>query len=105
MHDEKAAEQCGAAGTRDAVLLASAPARPGSLALCGKADVADRVAAHGCGMAGNHPFSEGNKRTAFVVAEFVLLQDGQELLADDGDSMLAMLAVAAGTPHERAFAT
>ncbi|MDO9091922.1 MAG: type II toxin-antitoxin system death-on-curing family toxin [Rubrivivax sp.] len=104
VHDEQLAEHGGAAGTRDMGLFESALARPQNLALCGKPDAADLAAAYGCGIARNHPFVDGNKRTAFVAVELFLLLNGLELTADDGDCVLTMLAVAAGTLGEVEFA-
>ena len=52
----------------------------------------------------NHPFVDGNKRTAFVAVELFLTLNGHELAADDGDCVLTMLALAAGELDEQAFA-
>lgn len=104
VHEELLAEHGGAAGTRDAGLFESALARPRNLALYGEPDVADLAAAYGCGIARNHPFIDGNKRTAFVAVELFLLLNEQELMADDEDCVLTMLAVAAGSLDEAAFA-
>ena len=104
VHEEQLAEHGGAAGTRDMGLFESALARPQNLALYGTPDLADLAASYGCGIARNHPFVDGNKRTAFVAVELFLLLNGQELLADDGDCVLTMLAVASGTLDEPAFA-
>ncbi|MBL8314159.1 MAG: type II toxin-antitoxin system death-on-curing family toxin [Rubrivivax sp.] len=104
VHEELLAEHGGAAGTRDAGLFESALARPRNLALYGEPDVADLAAAYGCGIARNHPFIDGNKRTAFVAVELFLLLNEQELMADDEDCVLTMLAAAAGSLDEAAFA-
>jgi death-on-curing protein len=104
VHEEQLAEHGGAAGTRDMGLFESALARPRNLALYGEPDVADLAAAYGCGIARNHPFIDGNKRTAFVAVELFLLLNEQELMAEDADCVLTMLAVAAGTLDEAAFA-
>ena len=105
VHEEQLAEHGGAAGTRDMGLFESALARPQNLALYGSPDVAELAASYGCGIAGNHPFIDGNKRTAFVAVELFLLLNGQELVADDGDCVLTMLAVASGALDEAGFAT
>ena len=104
VHEEQLAEHGGAAGTRDLGLFESALARPQNLALYGSPDVAELAASYGCGMARNHPFIDGNKRTAFVAVELFLLLNGQELMAEDGDCVLTMLAVASGTLDEAGFA-
>ena len=104
VHEEQLAEHGGAAGTRDAGLFESALARPRNLALYGQADVADLAAAYGCGIARNHPFIDGNKRTAFVAVEIFLMLNGYDLMAPDADSVITMLAVAAGTMKDTDFA-
>ena len=104
VHEEQLAEHGGAAGTRDLGLFESALARPQNLALYGLPDVAELAASYGCGIARNHPFIDGNKRTAFVAVELFLLLNGQELMAEDGDCVLTMLAVASGTLDEAGFA-
>ena len=104
VHDEQLAEHGGAAGTRDAGLFESALARPHNLALYGEPDAADLAAAYGYGIARNHPFIDGNKRTAFVAVEVFLALNGHELVAGDADCVVTMLDVAAGTLTEAPFA-
>ena len=104
VHDEQLAEHGGAPGTRDIGLFESAAARPQQLAHYGKPDAADLAAAYGFGIARNHPFVDGNKRTAFVAVELFLALNGFALLADDGACVITMLAVAAGQMDEVAFA-
>lgn len=104
VHDEQLAEHGGAAGTRDDGLFHSALARPENLAAYGEPDVADLAAAYGFGIARNHAFIDGNKRTAFVAVELFLEINGFQLIADDAACVLTMLAVAAGTLDEAAFA-
>ena len=104
VHEEQLAEHGGAPGTRDIGLYESALARPRNLVLYGEPDAAALAAAYGCGIARNHPFIDGNKRTAFVAVELFLALNGIELVADDGACMLIMLAVASGTLDEAGFA-
>ncbi len=104
VHDEQLAEHGGAAGVRDEGLFASAMARAENLAHDGQPDVADLAAAYGYGLARNHPFIDGNKRTAFVAVELFLHCNGHALEADDVACVLTMLAVAAGTLDEASFA-
>lgn len=104
VHEEQLAEHGGAGGTRDLGLFESALARPRNLALYGAPDAADLAASYGCGIARNHPFIDGNKRTAFVAVELFLALNGQSLVADDAECVLTMLAVASGTLDEAAFA-
>jgi death-on-curing protein len=104
VHAEQLAEHGGAPGTRDEGLLASALARPRNAANYGEPDIADLAAAYGYGLARNHPFIDGNKRTAFVAVELFLALNGGELVASDADCVLTMLDVAAGALEEAAFA-
>ena len=104
IHEAQLAEHGGSAGVRDAGLLASALARPVNLDAYGEPDVADCAAAYGFGISRNHPFIDGNKRTAFVCAELFLTLNGFVLNATDVDCVLTVLAVAAGDLDEVAFA-
>jgi death-on-curing protein len=104
VHDEQLAEHGGAIGLRDEGLFDSAMARPQNLAAYGSPDHADLAAAYGVGLAKNHAFIDGNKRTAFVAVELFLVLNGHELVASDADCVLTMLAVAAGELDEAAFA-
>ena len=104
VHEEQLAEHGGASGTRDEGLFESALARPNNLAAYGTPDAADLAAAYGFGIARNHPFIDGNKRTAFVAVELFLELNGFELLALDAECVLTMLAVASGQMDEATFA-
>ena len=104
VHDEQLAEHGGLAGLRDANAFESAIARAQQLAHYGTPDVAAMAAAYGFGIARNHPFSDGNKRTAFVAVELFLALNGYELVATDADCILTMLGVAAGDTDDIAFA-
>ena len=80
-------------------------ARPQNLAAYGdRPDCADLAAAYGFGLARNHPFLDGNKRTAFVVMELFLNLNGWILEADDAECITAMEAVAAGDLPEKSLA-
>lgn len=103
-HLEQLAEHGGGAGVRDAGLLASAMARPQNLALYSSPDVADLAAAYAFGIARNHPFVDGNKRTAAVVSETFLTLNGYALRATDAELVVAMVALAAGQLNEAELA-
>ncbi len=81
-------------------LLLSALGRPQNLAAYGNPDIADLAASFAIGIARNRAFLDGNKRTAWVVAETFLLKNGYELVASDRDGVTTMLAVADGTMSE-----
>ena len=104
VHEEQLAEHGGASGMRDAGLFDSALARPQQLAAYAEPDIAALAAAYGWGLARNHPFIDGNKRTAFVATELFLSLNGAELVVDDADCVLTVLAVAGGSLSEDALA-
>jgi death-on-curing protein len=104
LHDESIAEHGGASGLRDEGLLESALARPLNLVAYGEPDVAELAAAYGVGLAKNHPFVDGNKRAAFLAVGLFLALNGKRLVATQADATLTMLAVAAGSIDEPAFA-
>lgn len=95
-HDEQLAEHGGAAGIRDRSMLESALARPHNLIAYGAPDVADLAASYAFEIARNHPFVDGNKRTALVVSETFLMLNGYTLTASDAEVVVAFLALAAG---------
>jgi len=95
-HHEQLAEHGGGEGVRDVGLLESAMARPQQLAHYGEPDVAALAAAYAFGIARNHPFVDGNKRTAAVVSESFLVLNGAMLQATDAELVVAFLALAAG---------
>ena len=104
IHDMQLAEHGGLAGVRDKNMLESALARPQNLSVYGTPDAAEFAASYGYGIARNHPFVDGNKRTAFVACELFLDLNGWELTANDVDCVLMMLDVAAGEISEAEFA-
>ena len=105
IHDEQLAEHGGGEGIRDAGLLDSALARPQNrFTYDPEADLATFAAAYAFGIAKNHPFIDGNKRTAFVAAELFLDLNGRVLAASDAECVLATLRLAAGEIGEDEFA-
>jgi death-on-curing protein len=106
IHDRQIAEHGGSAGLRDDGLLESALARPQQLHAYGDPapDLADLAAALAHGLARNHPFVDGNKRTAHVAYRTFLALNGVELVASDEEKYAAMLALAEGKLAERDFA-
>ncbi|MXO67404.1 type II toxin-antitoxin system death-on-curing family toxin [Altererythrobacter marinus] len=103
-HAEQLAEHGGGEGVRDLQLLESAMARPRNLATCGQPDIAALAAAYAYGIARNHPFVDGNKRTAAVVSETFLALNGHALNATDAELVVAFLALAAGELAEEELA-
>lgn len=99
-HAEQLAEHGGAEGVRDAGGLESALSRPVNLASYGEPDAAKLAAAYAYGIARNHPFVDGKKRTAAVVSETFLALNGCTLTATDAEVVVAFVALAAGTLAE-----
>ncbi len=99
-HLEQLVEHGGGEGVRDGRLLDSAMARPQNLLAYGNPDAAALAAAYAYGIARNHPFIDGNKRTAAVVSETFLTLNGYSLEASDAELVVAFLALAAGALSE-----
>ncbi len=98
LHDRLMALDGGAAGVRNMGLLQSALARPKRLHAYGDApDTIEMAAAYTVGIVRNHPFIDGNKRTAFVVGVLFLELNGRRFTATEEDAAQAVLGLAAGT--------
>jgi death on curing protein len=104
VHDEQLVEHGGGAGLRDPGLLESALARAPNRAAYGSPDHAECAAAYAFGIARNHPFVDGNKRTAFVAMETFLQLNGHALVVDDATAVTVMLQLAAGELGETELA-
>jgi len=106
IHDRQLAEHGGASGVRDDALLDSALARPQQLFAYGDPppDIAALAASLAFGLARNHPFVDGNKRTAHVCYRVFLALNDVELEAGDEEKYLAMLGLADGSLGEAQFA-
>jgi death-on-curing protein len=105
IHQLQIAEHGGLDGVRDAGLLSSALARPQNVYayLNPKPDLATIAAAYAFGIAKNHPFIDGNKRTAQVVYRTFLLLNGLNLRAADDDKYSALIGLAEGSLDEAGF--
>jgi death-on-curing protein len=102
-HLEKSmAEHGGLSGIRDLGAVQSALARPRNLASyedCN--DLARLAAAYAYGIAKNHGFADGNKRTALVAADLFLILNGYELTSSPAENVLTVLGVADGSLSEQ----
>lgn len=97
LHDRSIALHGGAAGLRDDGLLESALARAANrFHYEGVDDICVLAATYLVAVASNHPFADGNKRTAFLAAGLFLRLNGRRLTAEQADAARAVLAVAAG---------
>ena len=104
VHSEQLAEHGGGEGVRDLGLLESALDRPRNLLAYGDPDMAHLAASYAHRIARNHPFIDGNKRTALVVSEGFLALNGHALDTTDGEIVAIFLALAAGELSEEALA-
>ena len=103
-HDQQVAEHGGGCGIRDKGGLESALARPMNLHAYGEPSPPRLAAAYAFGIAKNHPFVDGNKRTALVAAELFLALNGYDLTADDVEVVDVFLRLAAGEITEEELA-
>lgn len=95
VHERQIAEHGGGSGIRDENLLESAIARPQNLAL-GEPDAADLSASVAFCLARNHPFVDGNKRSAWVAARLFLRLNAVDLNFDKSEATVMMQRLAAG---------
>lgn len=100
IHDRQLAEHGGPAGVRDAGALESALARPLNLAAYGEPDAAALAAAYAFGIARNHPFVDGNKRTAWILCRLFLRLNAVTLSFKQQEAIDIMLRLAAGEVSE-----
>ncbi|GAA2851574.1 death-on-curing protein [Aminobacter aminovorans] len=100
MHAEQLRRHGGAQGLRDENALESAVGRAENKAAYGDPTITDLAAAYLFGLARNHPFVDGNKRTAIVAAGTFLAVNGYDLTTDDGALYLFVMGVAAGEIDE-----
>ncbi len=106
IHERQLAEHGGGMGVRDARLLESALGRPKQLYSYGNPppDLADLAASLAFGIVRNHPFVDGNKRTAHVCYRVFCELNGATLQASDEEKYLHMLSLAHGSLLEADFA-
>ncbi|WP_454060918.1 type II toxin-antitoxin system death-on-curing family toxin [Candidatus Nitrospira salsa] len=104
VHDELLAEHDGATGLRDEGLLYSALARPENLFSYEKVDLFSLAAAYTHGILRNHPFVDGNKRTAFLTAYVFLGKNKKELVASEVEAIQVILDFVSKKLNEKVFA-
>jgi death-on-curing protein len=88
VHDQQIAEHGGKEGIRDMGLIESALAQPRNLASYSASDVFDLAAEYGYGIARNHGFIDGNKRTTYVITLVFLVLNGHDLTAPPVERVL-----------------
>lgn len=103
--DAQIAEHGGGTGIRDRGLLDSPIARPQNLAAYGDPipDAVDLAVAYATGIAHNHPFVDGNKRTALIALELFLNLNGYDLTASDADCVVHTLGIASRDESDEEF--
>jgi len=105
VHDAQLREHGGASGIRDDGLIDSALTRPRhKFAYAAKSDLAVLAAAYAFGLAKNHGFVDGNKRTAFMTAYVFLGLNGHDIDATEPETVAAMEGVAASKVTEASLA-
>lgn len=104
IHERQIALHGGAAGVRDVGRVEAAVARPRMIADYDEKDLEALAAAYAHGIAQGHPFVDGNKRTAFVVAMLFLELNGRRVEAGDAEKVEKTVALAAGELSEAEYA-
>ncbi|RRJ94705.1 type II toxin-antitoxin system death-on-curing family toxin [Opitutaceae bacterium TAV4] len=104
LHEKSLAVDGGIAGIRDEGMFDSALSRPENLFAYDKPTLFEMAAAYAYGIAKNHPFLDGNKRTAFITAIVFLEVNGHTFVATEADAALRTLALAASEMTEQAYA-
>ncbi len=101
MHQEQLAEHGGSGGIRDESLLDSALAKPKKVFTYSESpDLFPLAASYAFGIARNHAFINGNKRTALVVSHTFLRLNGWEIEASREETYLTFLRLAEGSLSE-----
>ena len=104
IHDEAIYEFGGLAGIRDVGLLESALDRARNLLAHDPKSSIFRMAAALCvGIAKNHPFNDGNKRTALLATRAFLFLNGHALEPSQSEEVATLVAVAKGSLDEQAL--
>ena len=104
IHDRQLAEHGGPIGVRDAAALESALARARNQWEYGETDLCALAAAYAYGVARNHPFTDGNKRTGWVLARLFLALNNVPIRFEPGDAVRMVLQLAAGDLEEEKLA-
>ena len=104
VHERQIAEHGGIDGIRDLGAIESALARPVHRTACDAPEASELAAADLFGLARNHGFADGNKRTAWVVSRLFLADHGYLLEFDPMDAVQLVESVAGGQVSESELA-
>ena len=105
IHEQQIAEHGGSLGIRDLGMIESALGRPQNLLLYNDPDIFDLAAAYGYGLAQNHGFVDGNKRTAYVVTRLFLILNGCDFSASAIEKVITFAKVGKGEIDQAALAS
>ena len=100
-HHMMLVEHGGLSGVRDSAGLESALARPKNLQLYEHPSLCDLGASYTYGITSNHPFVDGNKRTAFLTGVTFLYINGIQLTAPEPNAVSIMLQLSSGEIEEK----
>jgi death-on-curing protein len=103
IHDEQLAVHGGAGGIRDLAMLESALDRPRNKWAYEKAGLPELAAAYGFGVAKNHPFIDGNKRTSLLAIYTFLGVNGVDFVVPEADAAAMIMSLAAGEVSEESL--
>jgi death-on-curing protein len=104
IHDEQLVIHGGSAGIRDASLLESALDRPRNKWAYEDAQLPELAAAYAFGLAKNHPFVDGNKRTALLALYTFLGVNGIDFIVPEAEAAAMIQSLAAGEVSEESLA-
>ncbi|MCK1720433.1 type II toxin-antitoxin system death-on-curing family toxin [Bradyrhizobium sp. 141] len=104
IHDEQLVIHGGASGLRDEGMLDSALDRPRNKWAYENADLPDFAAAYAFGIARNHPFVDGNKRTSLLALYTFLGVNGIDFIVPEAEAAAIILSLAAGEVSEQSLA-
>ena len=100
IHDQQLAEHGGLPGLPNIGRLKAALSRPNNQAHYAKPDAAALAAAYAFGIVRNHPFADGNKCTAWVIARLFLVDNGYRFRFDPAEAVGTIEALAARAVSE-----
>lgn len=103
IHDEQLAIHGGSGGIRDRGMIESALDRPRNKWVYERAELPELAAAYGFGIARNHPFVDGNKRTALLAIYTFLGTNDVEFIVAEAEAAAMILSLAAGEVSEESL--
>lgn len=104
IHDEQLATHGGASGLRDEGMLESALDRPRNKWSYESVDLPELAAAYAFGIARNHPFVDGNKRTSLLALYTFLGVNGIDFVVPEAEAAAMILSLASGEVSEESLA-